>query len=155
MCLWVINMKFFWYNFDIIQRTKSRQQTLHCSFQMTYQGLFGELLLWKLEINLFWNIVEKWPKMIFTTQDFLKYVSPFFNIMHSLGNSGAKYVGNKMRWRFQNFSGCLGNTSKPRQKSVYITLAITSVYLGILPEAMFCVFNSWDYLFYLNYIAYL
>ena len=58
----------------------------------------------------------------------LKYVSPFFNIMHSLRNSGAKYVGNKMRWRFQNFSGCLGNTSA--KKTAEALAEICVYYVG-------------------------
>ena len=44
---------------------------------------------------------------------------------------------------------------KTQQKPFYITSLIASAYLGILPRAMICFFNSWDNLFYLNYIVYL
>ena len=42
-----------------------------------------------------------------------------------------------------------------QQKPVYITSAMVSAYLDILPRAMICFFNSWDYLSYLHYIIYL
>ena len=74
--------------------------------------------------------------------------------------AGAKYVGNKMPRRFQNFSVCLGNRSvkklpNTQQKPLYILLVMASAYLGILPRAMTWFFNSWDNLFCLNYIVYL
>ena len=44
---------------------------------------------------------------------------------------------------------------KTQKKSLYITSALASAYLVILPRAMIWFFNSWDYLFHLNYIVYL
>ena len=44
---------------------------------------------------------------------------------------------------------------KTQQKPLYITSAMASACLGILPKAMIWFFNSRDYLFYLNYIIYL
>ena len=62
-------------------------------------------------------------------------------------NSAAKYVDDKITRRFQNFSVCIGNASaiklpKTQQKPLYITSAVTSVYLGILPKAVMCFFDS-------------
>ena len=77
----------------------------------------------------------------------------------SLRNSGAKYVNNEMpRW-FQNFPVCLGNASakilrKTQQEPLYILSAMASACLSIFLKAMIWFFNSWDYLFYLNYIIY-
>ena len=78
----------------------------------------------------------------------------------SLQNSGAKYVGNKMPRQFQNFLVCLGNVPakklpKTQKKSMYITSALALAYVGILPRSMIWFFNSWDYLFRLNYFVYL
>ena len=82
----------------------------------------------------------------------------FINL--SLRNSGAKHVGKKMLRQFQIFLVCLGNTSakkllRTQQKPLYIMSITASAYLGILPRTMIWFFNSWDYLFYLNYIVYL
>ena len=44
---------------------------------------------------------------------------------------------------------------KTQQKPLYITSTMVSAYLGILPRAMIWFINSWDYLFYLNYIVHL
>ena len=97
------------------------------------------------------------------TKAFIEFAWLLSSCGCSLRNSDAKYVGNNMPRRFQNFSVCLGNNSakkkkkmpKTQPKPLYITLAMASAYLGILPRAMICFFNSWDYLFYLNYNVYL
>ena len=44
---------------------------------------------------------------------------------------------------------------KAQQKPLYIMLAMPSAYIIILPMTMIWFFNSWNYLFYLNYIVYL
>ena len=70
-----------------------------------------------------------------------------YQYFHSLQNSGANSVGNKMPRQFQNFSVCFSNTlakklPKTQHKSLYITSAMASAYLSILPCTMAWFFNS-------------
>ena len=80
---------------------------------------------------------------------------------YSLWNSGAKYVDNKNAEVIPKFSSlprqCVGKNKLPKaqQKPLYIILAMALACLGIFPKTMIWFFNSWDYLFYLNYIVYL
>ena len=88
-----------------------------------------------------------------------------FDCPFSLQNSGAQYVGNKMpRWS-QDFSVCLGNASEEtlEKKETAKDSAETCLYyvnngFGIRQHFTkgydFVFFNSWGYLFYLNYITY-
>ena len=75
----------------------------------------------------------------------------------NLQNSGAKYISNKILRQFQNFSVCLSNMlakkmPKTQLKRLYITSTMALAYLDILARALILFFNSWDYLFCLNYL---
>ena len=66
----------------------------------------------------------------------------------------------KMLRQSQNFSVCFGNASakkllKTQQNPLHITKAMPLACLSIFPRAIIWFLNSWDYLFYLNYIVYL
>ena len=67
-------------------------------------------------------------------QSFSEATSEFFSLCHQYG---------------------IKTLPKNQQQLLYITLVMTSEYLCILPGAMIWLFNSWEYLFYLNYIVYL
>ena len=87
------------------------------------------------------------------------YIQEEYIYIFSLRNSAAKYVGNKMPRQFHNFPVCLGNASAKHiaEDSVetFLYYVGNGFGLGILPKSMIWFFNSWEYLFYLNYIIYL
>ena len=96
---------------------------------------------------------------LFSKEIILLQWNIFVQCNSSLWNSGAQYISNKMLRQFQNFSVCLSNTLekkllKTQQKHFHITLAMAVAYVGILPRAVICFFNSSDYSFYLNHIVY-
>ena len=59
----------------------------------------------------------------------------------SLRKSGAKYVGNIRPSGFQSSSVSFGNM---------LAKKLSKTYFHILQRAMIWLFNSWEYLFYLN-----
>ena len=78
--------------------------------------------------------------------------------MYNLRNSGTQYVG-KMSRRFQSFSLCFGNTSAKETAEASAETVLYYAGNGFGTGRNFAkgydsFFDSWDYLFYLNYIVY-
>ena len=98
-------------------------------------------------------------KRINTIKKFSTLLYAISMLCLNIQNSGAKYVDNKMPRQFLKFLMCLQYVNKKLlttlQEPLYIMLAMVLAYLSIFPRVMFWFFNSWDYLFHLNYIVYL